>query len=391
MVRARPRGAIGGGVWHVRSAAAIRDRSAPLELLACLLAFASLPGNATANMFAFLPSITSHRLYVSGKDGLRTSTLKTESARLQTRVGCRSRPATLRMVAAEKKVPVNLYKPNDPLIGTCIYNKKIVGDDAPGDTCHVIIHHDGKLPYLEGQSVGIIPEGTDEKGRPHKLRLYSIASTAAGDFGDYKTLSLVVKRLVYTNEKGEEVRGVCSNYLNDIKPGTPVKMTGPVGKEMLMPDDPNATIIMLATGTGIAPFRAFMRKAFVEKHADYQFKGKMILYLGVPTSSSLLYRDELEEMKANAPDQVELHYAISREMKNKQGGKYYLQDAMAERGEEIWQLLQKDNTYVYMCGLKGMDSGIDAFMKDLAAKDGVDWATFKKQLKQQHRYNVEVY
>jgi len=33
-----------------------------------------------------------------------------------------------------------------------------------------------------------------------------------------------------------------------------------------------------------------MRKAFVEKHADYQFKGKMILYLGVPTSSSLLYR-----------------------------------------------------------------------------------------------------
>jgi len=38
MVRARPRGAIGGGAWHVRSAAAIRDRSAPLELLACLLA-----------------------------------------------------------------------------------------------------------------------------------------------------------------------------------------------------------------------------------------------------------------------------------------------------------------------------------------------------------------
>jgi ferredoxin--NADP+ reductase len=342
-------------------------------------------------MFAFLPGVATCRLQVVQGDGLCATRPVKEVGRVSCRQGGHRRPATLHMVAAEKKIPVNLFKPNAPLVGTCIYNKKIVGDDAPGDTCHVIIHHDGKLPYLEGQSVGIIPEGTDDKGRPHKLRLYSIASTAAGDFGDYKTLSLVVKRLVYTNEKGEEVRGVCSNFLNDIKPGEQVKMTGPVGKEMLMPDDPNATILMLATGTGIAPFRAFMRKAFVEKHADYQFKGKMILYLGVPTSSSLLYRDELEEMKANCPDQVELHYAISREMKNKQGGRYYLQDAMAERGEEIWQLLRKDNTYVYMCGLKGMDSGIDSFMTDLAAKDGVDWSEFKKQLKQKHRYNVEVY
>lgn len=290
-----------------------------------------------------------------------------------------------------KDVPVNLFKPNAPYVGTCIYNKKIVGDDAPGETCHIVLNHDGNLPYLEGQSVGIIPEGTDDKGRPHKLRLYSIASTAAGDFGDYRSLSLVVKRLVYTNEKDEEVHGVCSNYLNDLKPGDKVKMTGPVGKEMLMPADENATIVMLATGTGIAPFRAFLRKAFAEKHDDYQFKGKMILYLGVPTSSSLLYRDELEELKANYPDQIDLHYAISREMKNKEGGRYYLQDAMAERGEELWQLFKKESTYVYMCGLKGMDSGIDSFMSALAEKDGVSWPDFKKELKQKKRYNVEVY
>ena len=306
-------------------------------------------------------------------------------------VGARGLVAQAAPKATEKDIPINLFKPNAPCEGTCLYNKKIVGDDAPGDTCHVIINHDGKLPYLEGQSVGIIPDGTDDRGRPHKLRLYSIASTAAGDFGDYKTLSLVVKRLIYTNDKGEEVRGVCSNFLNDVQPGQKVKMTGPVGKEMLMPSDLNATILMLATGTGIAPFRAFMRKAFVERHPDYKFTGKMILYLGVPTSSSLLYRDELEEMKANFPDQVELHYAISREMKNKQGGRYYLQDAMEERGQEIWQLLQKENTYTYMCGLKGMESGIDGFMSDLAGKDGVDWADFKKQLKQKKRYLVEVY
>lgn len=47
----------------------------------------------------------------------------------------------------------------------------------------------GKIPYREGQSIGIIPPGMDKNGRPEKLRLYSIASSAPGDFGDYKTVS----------------------------------------------------------------------------------------------------------------------------------------------------------------------------------------------------------
>lgn len=84
------------------------------------------------------------------------------------------------------------------------------------------------------------------------------------------------------------------NQLGDLKPGAEVKLTGPVGKEMLMPKDPNATIIMvkfvpyeilfsrvsfscclikrscqLATGTGIAPFRSFLWKMFFEKHRHY--------------------------------------------------------------------------------------------------------------------------
>lgn len=291
----------------------------------------------------------------------------------------------------EEGVIVNKFKPKEPYIGMCLRNTRITGDDAPGETWHMVFNHEGEIPYKEGQSVGVIPEGVDKNGKPHKLRLYSIASSALGDFGDSRTVSLCVKRLVYTNENGEIVKGVCSNYLCDLKAGAQVKLTGPVGKEMLMPKDPNATIIMLATGTGIAPFRGFLWKMFFEKHDDYEFNGLAWLFLGVPTSSSLLYKEEFEKMREIAPDKFRLDFAVSREQTNEKGEKMYIQTRMAQYANELWELLKNDNTFVYMCGLKGMEKGIDDIMVSLAANDGIDWLEYKKQLKKQEQWNVEVY
>lgn len=45
----------------------------------------------------------------------------------------------------------------------------------------------------------------------------------------------------------------------DMTPGDEVLITGPTGAEMLLPEDPEANIIMLATGTGIAPMRSYLR------------------------------------------------------------------------------------------------------------------------------------
>jgi ferredoxin--NADP+ reductase len=75
-------------------------------------------------------------------------------------------------------------------------------------------------------------------------------------------------------------------------------------------------------------------------------------------------------MKEMAPDNFRLDFAVSREQTNAAGEKMYIQTRMAEYKEELWELLKKDNTYVYMCGLKGMEKGIDDIMLDLAAKDG---------------------
>lgn len=82
---------------------------------------------------------------------------------------------------------------------------------------------------------------------------------------------------------------------------------------------------------------------------------------------------------------------MSREQTNEKGEKMYIQTRMAEYAEELWTLLKKDNTFVYMCGLKGMEQGIDDIMTSLAERDGINWADYKKQLKKAEQWNVEVY
>ncbi|KAF3440405.1 hypothetical protein FNV43_RR18689 [Rhamnella rubrinervis] len=260
----------------------------------------------------------------------------------------------------------------------CLLNTKITGDDAPGETWHMVFSTEGEVPYREGQSIGVIADGLDKNGKPHKLRLYSIASSALGDFGDSKTASFsLCQRLVYTNENGELVKGVCSNFLCDLKPGAEVKITGPVGKEMLMPKDPNATIIMLGTELEL----------LLSDHSC----GKCSLRSTKTTSSMVWHGFSWVSPQVARCYIKRLDFAVSREQKNEKGEKMYIQTRMAQYAEELWELLKKDNTYVYMCGLKGMEKGIDDIMVSLAAKEGIDWVEYKRQLKKAEQWNVEVY
>ena len=233
-------------------------------------------------------------------------------------------------------VPVNLYKPKDPYVGTVLGNYSLLAEGAIGRVNHITFDlSEGKLHYVEGQSIGIIPDGTDTNGKPHKLRLYSIASTRHGDNLEDKTVSLCVRQLQYEKD-GETINGVCSTFLCDIEPGAKVRITGPVGKEMLLPPDEDANVIMLATGTGIAPMRAYLRRMFDpgerEKNPHYQFKGKAWLIMGVPTTANLLYEDDFQSYLSHFPDNFRYTKAISREQQNPSGGRMYIQDRVAENG-----------------------------------------------------------
>ena len=298
---------------------------------------------------------------------------------------------------AHQSVPVNLYKPKTPFEGTVLGNYSLVQEGAIGRVQHITFDLSGGEPlleYVEGQSIGIIPEGTDAKGKPHKLRLYSIASTRHGDDMAGKTVSLCVRQLEYQNEAGEEIKGVCSTYLCDINPGDKVKITGPVGKEMLLPEDEEANVIMFATGTGIAPMRTYLRRMFEPNERDkngWKFRGKAWLFMGAPKTPNLLYDDDFGRYQEEFPDNFRYTTAISREQKNTKGGRMYIQDRVLEHSDEIFSMIENPKTHVYMCGLRGMEPGIDEAMTAAAASKGLDWAELRPQLKKADRWHVETY
>ncbi len=293
-------------------------------------------------------------------------------------------------------VPVNIYRPKTPYEGTVIENYSLLKEGAIGRVNHITFDlkdSDPFLNYVEGQSIGIMPAGEDANGKPHKLRLYSIASTRHGDNFNGNTVSLCVRQLQYEKD-GETINGVCSTYLCNIKPGDKVKITGPVGKEMLLPDEEDANIVMLATGTGIAPMRAYLRRMFepTEKEKNnWNFKGKAWLFMGAPKSANLLYEEDLQRYLNDYPDNFKYTKAISREQQNTKGGRMYIQDRVLESANELFNMIEDEKTHIYLCGLKGMEPGIDEAMTKAAEEKGLNWSELRPQLKKAGRWHVETY
>jgi len=293
-------------------------------------------------------------------------------------------------------VPVNIYRPKTPFEGTVIENYSLLKEGAIGRVNHITFDlkdSDPFLNYVEGQSIGIMPVGEDANGKPHKLRLYSIASTRHGDNFNGNTVSLCVRQLQYEKDC-QTINGVCSTYLCDIKPGDKVKITGPVGKEMLLPDEEDANIVMLATGTGIAPMRAYLRRMFepTEKEKNnWNFKGKAWLFMGAPKSANLLYEEDLQRYLTDNPGNFKYTKAISREQQNTKGGRMYIQDRVLESANELFNMIEDEKTHIYLCGLKGMEPGIDEAMTKAAEEKGLNWSELRPQLKKAGRWHVETY
>ncbi|MFM7531062.1 MAG: benzoyl-CoA 2,3-epoxidase subunit BoxA, partial [Rubrivivax sp.] len=282
----------------------------------------------------------------------------------------------------------NLYGPKaaeKTITATCTGNVRVTEVGKDYDTHHIVLDF-GAMPFpvLEGQSIGIVPPGTDANGRAHHPRQYSIASPRNGERAGYNNLSLTIKR-VLEDHQGNPVRGVGSNYMCDLNVGDKVQVIGPFGSSFLMPNHPRSHIVMICTGTGSAPMRA-MTEWRRRLRASGKFEGgKLMLFFGARTKEELPYFGPLQNLPH---DFIDIHFAFSRTPGQP---KKYVQDAMRERAADLARLLADPHAYFYVCGLKSMEEGVVLALRDIAKQAQLDWDTVGASLKSEGRLHLETY
>lgn len=278
---------------------------------------------------------------------------------------------------------VNLYSPANPVTATVTGNYRLTAEDASSDIHHVVLDFGATpFPVLEGQSIGVIPPGTDDKGKPHLLRMYSVASPREGERPHHNNLSLTVKRVTEDHE-GKPARGVASNYVCDLKKGDKVQVTGPYGSTFLMPNNPGASIMMICTGTGSAPMRAMTERR--RRRMALDEGGDLLLFFGARSPGELPYFGPLQKLPK---DFIDINFAFSRVPGEP---KMYVQDRIRERADKVFKMLTDDNAYIYICGLKGMEAGVLEAFRDICRANGADWETLRPQILAKGRFHIETY
>jgi benzoyl-CoA 2,3-dioxygenase component A len=282
----------------------------------------------------------------------------------------------------------NLYGPkaaDKSITATVVGNVRVTEVGKEYDTHHLVLDF-GAMPFpvLEGQSIAVVPPGTDVDGRAHHPRQYSIASPRNGERPGYNNVSLTIKR-VLEDHQGRPVRGVASNYLCDLSVGQTVQVIGPFGASFLMPNHPKSHVVMICTGTGSAPMRAMTEWRRRLRQSGKFESGKLMLFFGARTKEELPYFGPLQSLPK---DFMDINFAFSRTVGQP---KRYVQDAMRERAADLAPLLADPNAYFYVCGLKAMEEGVVLALHDIARQAGLEWDLVGSSLKKQGRLHLETY
>ncbi|MED6307353.1 MAG: hypothetical protein VX563_05050, partial [Planctomycetota bacterium] len=316
-------------------------------------------------------------------------------------------------------VDMHLVPPTEPVVGRVVENTPCTRGKSASFVRHISIDVGGTAlegGFRAGQAFGVVPPGTDSKGRPAKVRLYSISAPSNGEDGAGKVLSTTCKRVLEEIDmkgtdpdhpdrelKHQLFTGSCSNYLCNLQEGDEVMVTGPAGKRFLLPEEPERhDYLLLATGTGIAPFRGMIKDLL---EAPTPSKSDVHLVMGVPYTTDLLYDDFFRDLASSFPN-FHYHTVVSREIQpdGEPGG--YIHHYLDRQIHLHEDLLSRDRTLVYMCGLAGMQLGVfkmmaerglgDAYLKvkpDYAEVAPAEWDShsIRKYVRPTHRCMLEVY
>ncbi|SFL82775.1 molybdopterin oxidoreductase [Nocardia asteroides NBRC 15531] len=223
--------------------------------------------------------------------------------------------------------------------------------------------------------------GTLKKLQP---RQYSISSSPLTTPDEVQLTVGVVR---YGEPAGDTARrgGVCSTFLAD-RAGAEVPIFLQRAPHFRPPLDPNAPMIMVGPGTGIAPFRGFLheRRAVGATGRNWLFFGDQ------HAAQNFYYRTELEDMFRSG-FLTRLDLAFSRDQRER----IYVQHRMIEHGAELWSWL-REGGYFYVCGdaarmAKDVDDTLLKIARIHGKLDEAGALAFKKQLVAEKRYVRDVY
>ncbi|GBF19136.1 sulfite reductase [NADPH] flavoprotein alpha-component [Arenibacter sp. NBRC 103722] len=219
--------------------------------------------------------------------------------------------------------------------------------------------------------------------RKNTPRMYSIAS--AQDVVDEEVHLLV--SVVRYNALGRNKEGHCSSTLADrLEIGDKVKVFVDKNTRFKLPQNPEAPIIMVGPGTGVAPFRAFMQQREV-----LDKKGPSWLFFGDRNfTTDFLYQTEWQQyMKEGVLTKADVAFSRDQEQK------HYVQHRMLENGKELFEWLE-NGAHFYVCGdAQKMAKDVDIALKQIIQQQGgitIEKAEeYVKNLQITNRYQADIY
>jgi sulfite reductase (NADPH) flavoprotein alpha-component len=218
--------------------------------------------------------------------------------------------------------------------------------------------------------------------QPLQPRLYSIASAQAETDDE---VHLTVGILRYQLD-GQERRGGASGFLGErLGEGDPLDVFVAENPAFRLPADGDTPIVLVGSGTGIAPFRAFL-----QHRAAQGDRGRNWLVFG----NRHFHRDFLYQADWLRLRKAGLLQRFSPAFSRDTAERLYVQDRLVAEGAELWRWLA-EGARLYVCGATAMEAGVRQALSRIARDHGgltEDAAlAFIDNLRQEARYVRDVY
>lgn len=213
-------------------------------------------------------------------------------------------------------------------------------------------------------------------------RLYSIASSQLANNDE---VHLTISKVSYETN-GRQRLGVCSGSVADLQIGDTLPIYVHKNPNFRLPEQKETPIIMIGAGTGIAPYRAFL-----EEREELGVVGKAWLIFGDQHFvTDFLYQTDWQRWLASGT-LSQMHIAFSRDTDKK----IYVQHKIEENAANFYEWLEQ-GAVIYVCGdEKSMAADVDATIHRIIEQQGQKSSeqakTFVQELKQQKRYQRDVY